>query len=54
MAFQDYLYKRSETQNRTVLFLARRKKREQFYIQWSFASVLACFTVGDRGNQIGN
>lgn len=23
------------------------------YFQWSFSSILACFTVRDRGNQIG-
>lgn len=23
------------------------------YFQWSFASILACFTVRDRGKQIG-
>lgn len=34
-------------------FCPTKKKMGAVYFQWSFSSILACFTVRDRGNQIG-
>ena len=33
--------------------MSNEKKMGAVYFQWSFSSILACFTVRDRGKQIG-
>lgn len=37
-----------------MIFVQQKKKKMgAVYFQWSFSSILACFTVRDRGKQIG-
>lgn len=36
-----------------MIFVQQKKKMGAVYFQWSFASIPACFTMRDRGKQIG-